>query len=136
MTDLERFTAAYIECALWSSTDESDERGGEPMDRNYSVKNFAPETLARMQADCAKFIEENRQVLDYVESTGEHGDTYAVAGHDFWLSRNHHGAGFWDGDWQTTLPATRTVAGDVLTDAAHKFGEFNLYVGDDGQVWS
>ena len=21
------------------------------------------------------------------------------AGHDFWLTRNGHGAGFWDGDW-------------------------------------
>lgn len=23
-----------------------------------------------------------------------------MAGHDLWLTRNGHGAGFWDGDWR------------------------------------
>lgn len=30
MTSLDSFTRAYIETALWSSNDESDESGGEP----------------------------------------------------------------------------------------------------------
>jgi hypothetical protein len=42
------------------------------------------------------------------------------AGHDFWLTRNHHGAGFWDGDWEQS-------AGEKLTALAESFGEFNLY---------
>jgi hypothetical protein len=53
--------------------------------------------------------------------------TPAQIGHDFWLTRNRHGAGFWDrglGD-----------LGDKLTAAAHTYGESNLYVGDDGQVY-
>ena len=33
----ERFLRGYIECALWSSMDQSDEQtGGDPMDKNYS----------------------------------------------------------------------------------------------------
>src|SRR6056300_403211 len=36
-------------------------------------------------------------------------------GHDFWLTRNRHGAGFWDGDWADD--------GDTLTELAHSFGE-------------
>jgi len=49
------------------------------------------------------------------------------AGHDFWLTRNGHGAGFWDGDWPDD-------AGGRLTEASKKYGEFNLYVGDDGLI--
>lgn len=48
--------------------------------------------------------------------------------HDFWLTRNHHGAGFWDGDYPEPI-ATQ------LTNLAHGFGECNLYVGDDGLIY-
>jgi hypothetical protein len=51
-----------------------------------------------------------------------------MAGHDFWLTRNGHGAGFWDGDWPEPLAT-------VLTDAAHAFGELSPYVGDDGLIY-
>ena len=48
------------------------------------------------------------------------------AGHDFWLTRNGHGAGFWD--------RGLGEAGKKLTDAAHAFGECNLYLGDDDVI--
>jgi len=50
------------------------------------------------------------------------------AGHDFWLTRNGHGAGFWDGDWQEP-------AGAELSKASKAFGEINLYVSDDGKLY-
>ena len=49
------------------------------------------------------------------------------AGHDFWLTRNRHGAGFWNGDWFN-------VSGS-LTQLAQTFGEADLYVGDDGRIY-
>ena len=116
----DRFTRAYITCALWSSTDESREDGGDPMDQNYGPENLAPETLAAMQADCDVFRERAGAMLD------EHADP-DMGAHDFWLTRNHHGAGFWDGDWPTN--------GDALTKLAHEFGEVNLCVGDDGSIY-
>lgn len=51
----------------------------------------------------------------------------ALAGHDFWLTRSGHGAGFWDGDWPE--PAAST-----LDKASKEFGNVDLYVGDDGQI--
>ena len=48
--------------------------------------------------------------------------------HDFWLTRNRHGAGFWDGDYPEP-EATQ------LTDLAHTFGECHLYVGDDNKLY-
>ena len=48
--------------------------------------------------------------------------------HDFWLTRNRHGAGFWDGDYEEE-------AGKKLTEIAHSFGEVHPYVGDDGKIY-
>ena len=45
------------------------------------------------------------------------GDLTDLAGHDFWLTRNGHGAGFWDGDY----PESEET---ILTDAARTFGEY------------
>ncbi|QNP78372.1 hypothetical protein [Agrobacterium tumefaciens] len=53
----------------------------------------------------------------------------AMAGHDFWLTRCGHGAGFWDGDWPEP-------AASVLTTASEEFGNVDLYVGDDGQIYA
>jgi hypothetical protein len=53
---LDEFFTAYIEAALWSSTDESDDSGGEPLDKHYDETDIAPETLAKMGADCAAFL--------------------------------------------------------------------------------
>lgn len=61
------------------------------------------------------------------ENGDDIGSNSEQAGHDFWLTRNGHGSGFWDGGWPEPA-ATR------LTDAAHAYGEFNLYVGDDGMI--
>jgi hypothetical protein len=52
---IDKFTASYIEAALWSSMDESTPEGGEPMNANYTISDLAPETLERMKADCAAF---------------------------------------------------------------------------------
>jgi hypothetical protein len=117
---LDKFTNAYIEAALWSSTDESTPEGGEPMDANYDITDLAPETLERMKSDCAAFQEQHwDDISEDVERAGQ----------DYWLTRCHHGCGFWDGDWPEDV-------GERLTAASHSCGEVDLYVGDDGRVYS
>jgi len=126
---LDEFTLAYIECALWSTNDESTPAGGEPLDTNYAVDSLTPETLESIAADCKRFQEEN---ADDIAAGPDHPEYTAAAeraGHDFWLTRNGHGAGFWDGDWGDEL-------GERLTAACKKYGEVNLYVGDDGLIYS
>ena len=120
------FTDSYIETALWSSYDEADESGGEPMDKNYSYTDLSKEALKVVTEDCKNFQSENRELLDRAHS--EDGQDARRQGHDFWLTRNHHGAGYWDGDYPET--------GDALTEAAHAYGECTLYVGDDGYVYT
>ncbi len=116
---MDTFTKSYIACALWSSTDNADESGGEPMDKNYSEKDIASETLAKMKEDCAQFQLENETRLENMDSR--------AAGTDFWLTRNRHGVGFWD--------RGLGALGQILTKKAHDFGSFDLYIGDDGKIY-
>lgn len=115
---LDTFTLAYVRAALWSSTDESRDDGGDPLDSNYCVEDIDADTLAAMVADCAAF--QDAQSSDLAEIDDEQ------AGHDYWLTRNGHGCGFWDRD----LGAT----GERLSDACREQGGYILYVGDDGRV--
>ncbi len=115
---MDAFLNAYIVAALWSSNDEATPEGGEPLDANYGPNDLHAETLEKMKADCDRFQAENATDIAGSEER---------AGHDFWLTRNHHGCGFWDGDWPE--------AGERLTQACRNFPEVNLYVGDDGWIY-
>jgi hypothetical protein len=119
MENTDKFLQAYIVAALWSSMDESTPEGGDPLDKNYGPDDLAPQTLKTMKADCNTFQVENAKDIAGHEEQ---------AGHDFWLTRNGHGAGYFDGDWPEPA-ATR------LTTASHRFGEVNLYIGDDNNIY-
>ena len=127
------FTKAYIEAALWSSNDESTPAGGEPLDTNYSIDDIDWNTLATMLKDCAKFQASTEwQAALKAEAClrcGPECSQEEMGGHDFWLTRCGHGAGFWDGDWIEPHA-------EALTNLAHKFGNVELYVGDDGKIYS
>ena len=81
------FAKAYVTSALWSSTDNKDDSGGEPLDKNYSHHDIHPASLQHMVDDAHKFESDN------AEHVGSHSEQ---AGHDYWLNRNGHGTGFWD----------------------------------------
>lgn len=107
----------YFETALWSSTDEN----GTPFNGQYTIDDVAPEALAQARADLDGF---------YMLLSEETRAAYTLdqLAHDFWLTRNRHGAGFWDGDYPKAMA-------DELTKWAHSYGSQDLYVGDDGRVY-
>jgi hypothetical protein len=116
--DVEEVLGGYVECALWAST--GDDSG--PLDALYTAQDFAPETIAAMRADVEDF-------LDYCAREGLDLSALKAAqiGHDFWLTRNGHGAGFWD--------RGLGELGDKLTAMCKPYGESNLYAGDDGRLY-
>lgn len=121
------FAFGYLIAALWSSNDSRDDSGGQPLDDTFDVDDIDADTLRTMLSDCEQFQKDNAADLSaYCEQRQPRGDYSAeeCAGHDFWLSRNGHGAGFFD---------RSDVSEDVrerLQEAAH-VGEFNLYVDKD-----
>ncbi len=134
---LDPFTRGYIECALWASNDESTPSGGEPMDANYMIWDIADETIQKMIVDCKEFQDKNAvDLAKYCETlersdnskVANHEDPLSWAGHDFWLTRNHHCAGFWDRD------GISDELGERLTEACRECHEWYLYVGDDKKI--
>lgn len=82
----------------------------------YSVQDFSEETLKQAIADCSAFQDKH---WDLIRSN------LRVAGHDFWLTRCGHGVGFWD-----------CPEGKTLTAASKTYGTIDLYLGNDGQIYS
>lgn len=114
----EQFLQGYLECALWSSTDESRDDGGDPLDDNYGPEDFSEEALEECRKDCAAFLSDNLADLEDIE--------LSQAGHDFWLTRNGHGAGFWD--------RGLGERGERLSKACKPYGSVYLYVDEEGRV--
>ena len=124
---VDKFTRAYLECALWSTTDDNDT----PLDQEHSIYDFADDVLDLAMADCARFQLENADMLARAYSSEVYieGHRYdeGSAGHDFWLTRNGHGAGFWDRGLDDV--------GEALTKACEAFGERWIYIGDDARIY-
>ena len=93
------FYNAYIEAVYFTDTGDIDQ----PENDVELACDFERESLI----DCLAFYS---RVSCYL-SDGQ----IVQAGHDFWLIRNGHGAGFWGGDW----PKHR----GKFTKLAESFGE-------------
>jgi hypothetical protein len=103
------FFRSFLEALLWSS--------GGTLDK-YDSDDISHGCYCRLKIECSEF---ERMAGDMIASD------LAKAGHDFALTRNHHGAGFWDGDWHEH--------GEELTMISHRFPEVDLYLGDDGLIY-
>jgi len=123
---LSEFEEAYVEAALWSSTVETEDRehphyGESFADAGFTVADFGDGELAAIREDCARFLVAAGAMLQ--------GWTDAQAGHDLWLTRNGHGAGFWDRGKRYGQELTNLVGHGAA------FPPLDLYVGDDGKVY-
>ena len=114
----------YLECALWSSWDLYT---GRPLDE-LGAGAVADETIDGMACDVWRFL---------ATCWGDVWEDFEIdlsgiepeqLGHDLWLTRNYHGAGFWD--------RGLGEIGDKLTELAHSYGVITLYIGDDGKIYA
>ena len=121
MTNLERFTKAYIDMLYFVSTGNDEE------DLPYDIE-LDPDCRLDIEADCRSFW---RRFGCYVLVDGACNsghDPVTHAGADFFLTRNGHGAGFWDGDWSTLYSV-------ILDEGATSYGSAHPYAGDDGIMY-
>jgi hypothetical protein len=119
----------YLECMLWSSTDMDTE---EHLDENYSIDDISDEFFESSVIDCAKLFSTFRfSDSKYVGKPGNEFDVHSYAGHDFWLTRAGHGAGFWEkSDWEEDF-------GEQVTAHIKKdFPDIDPYVGDDYKIYA
>ena len=120
---MDPFTRGYLEAVEFTD--------GAPAETLRGAVGFSNAFLHDAIHECAWFQSDNaKALLVYAEATG--GDM-ASAGHDFWLTRNRHGSGFWDRSIVTSYPAKDVAQGvlDALTTLSHAYGEVTVYVCDD-----
>ena len=116
----ELFITAYFDAIYFT---ESEEVIDPPCEWEWDAV-----TVRDIHRDCLTFIDK----MGYIECCGEleswSDDAIERAGHDFWLTRNGHGAGFWDGDWEEDI-------GAALTRLSGEFTEVWAYQGDGGLMY-
>lgn len=153
-----RMTRQYLETILWAENDESYDRGGNPLDRNYGVLDFDEESVAAaekelddlydfamyarwaialgvswkpllMDRNAGQVLDDMGQERQLVLEDVEWDSTNLA--HDFWLTRNgRHGAGFWDRSEKYGEELS-----EALTAYSKQAGEKYVYVGDDDRLY-
>ena len=151
--ELNEILRGYIEAALWteeerlkddaqsyndtiSADDEHDEKESE-LDKLVRLTNdFQKKTIdsfSREDIDANSLIKAYTDIKEFIRIAGDVAVNEAVEeggyeqlGHDIWLTRNHHGAGFFDHSYENENP---------LTDAAHTIRGVDLYLGDDMKLY-
>ncbi len=144
-------TLEYIISMLWSSrillpadegelvdgfmdVDESHPLHGiseeDNVDDHFDKTDFDPESLRTIEAEVTKWFE----LLDsegFYDRARRFTDDAHIA-HDFWLTRNGHGAGYWDGDYKSS---SDPHLGTELTAACRTWGEQHVYVDEAGTLY-
>jgi hypothetical protein len=113
----------YMDAAEWTDDESWGEEEKERYEDNGS--QFSDEAIKDAEEDVKEFLKKAEPFLTNYEGT------YSQVGHDFWLTRNRHGAGFWD---RPKFYGGQENA-DKLTEIAQEFGEVDSYIGDDGYFY-
>jgi len=112
-SDIDNIVNSYLETALWAEGGD-----GHELD-NKSIYDIDKNSVEKSKQDIMKFIQLAQQQAPE-ELTQYNAESL---GHNIWLSRNGHGAGFFDDN------------NDQLQDIARDLKQADIYVGDDGKVY-
>ena len=116
------FICGYMRAILFAETDEE----GEPLDNAYTEADFSEDANARIYTECNRFlmVANEHKLLEGIDME--------QAGHDFWLTRNGNGSGFWDKEniYGRKNAEILTIMSDCFGEVAvgiDNLGEINLY---------
>jgi len=101
---------SYVEAILWTEEVEMGHLSIEEVSSNLKIDAYK---------DVKEFLRQAGNLVDGIEPS--------QIGHDLWLTRQGHGAGFWD--------RGLGEVGDKLSDIAKGMGEKSVYIGDDGEIY-
>ena len=132
------FYLPYFEAVLFTEhvlNDDPNSVEDDYLDSEYTVYDIDQASVDEQIRQINAFLKEAKPY--FAEALGDE-DPYSSRELDmegvlqnFLLTRNGHGAGFWDGDYEHF----KAGLGDTLTKLADKFREVTAYNGDDGKVY-
>jgi hypothetical protein len=119
MPDYDNFTHGYIEALFFFAPEDEDVR-------NLPLSD---ESLARVEDLCAKFQAKHAALLAQYYKACENSNRrdyspQELAGHDFYLTSNGNGTGFWDRGFG--------IVGETLAGIARNYVALELFKGRDG----
>lgn len=146
--DINEIMKGYLEAAIWteeerlnseSQSDEEDDYEDESESEirflrllknelqinsvtSFTKQHIHPDSQIQAYVDIKTFIN-NAGSIAVMEAI-EENDKFKL-GMDIWLTRNGHGAGFFDHSYENE---------DVLMNAARALKEVDLYIGDDNKL--
>lgn len=115
--NVDEFTKAYIEAFFWTNCDSGHE--DEHIANRLGTRRLTKGAWKNIIQDCEAFQAHAKPALDAAYEREGYGGP-EQAGHDFWLTRQGHGAGFWH---RTALD--ENDLGRTLTKFAKKHREVN-----------
>ncbi|QNL30613.1 hypothetical protein SEA_SPEEDDEMON_1630 [Gordonia phage SpeedDemon] len=134
--DLEDMLRGYAEAHLWTHSDEMHEDydpevGGDPMlDATYDMDDIDAGVLTRWHEMLAEFVASCPLAVRLYRNAEHRGNgqwSWAeLFGHDFLLTQDRHGAGFWD--------RGHGELGEYLTRMVQPYGESDYLWADNGRL--
>jgi len=123
-TQTDAFLSAYIEAVLWANASWATATGDAPEYFSNSDIVLTDEQKAELAVDALDFLAANADDIASLPID----DPFGQSGYDFALTRNGHGAGFWDRGYGDV--------GDRLTDASRPYGpvEIQAWINGDGDI--
>lgn len=121
---LNEFVSGFLAAMFRASTGVD----GGSLGDTYRTSDLAPNVARNLREDCADFMIENLDELKQYAArlSGAPHRVHSVwsnAGHDFWLTRNSCGSGYWD--------RGLGQLGETLARSARIFGSLHPYTQDN-----
>lgn len=140
--DIVKVLNSYLECALWTVEEQLGEQDNEDFEEMYgdsreesgvseyveeawiNVNNIDPDSKLKAYEDIKRFLDDEAvKSAIFAEEIDEE-----QLGHDIWLTRNGHGAGFFDRMYDSENE-------QILTNKAKSLGSSDVYLGDDKVIY-
>lgn len=116
MDAVKEIVNGYLDAVYWLNDDEQE--------MGMSDAYLSQDAKDGIYKDCERFFELSYELIFSEDYT----DNLDQVGCDLYLTRNGHGAGFWDRDYPNNL-------GDKLTEIVNvHFSEECYYLSDDGMI--
>ncbi|MBP7280327.1 MAG: hypothetical protein KBA66_02035 [Leptospiraceae bacterium] len=134
--DINEVMKHYLLCAIWTEEEQMSEMEEKEIADFYgeseeitklvprnemNIENFSDDSKIKAFEDIRKFLSIDG-VQEAIEKQNIPND---MLGHDLWLTRNSHGAGFWDRGYDKKIS-------NLLTNAALSLGRCEVEAGDEG----
>ncbi len=106
----------YFTAMIWADLEYNEDLGMDTSAIDITIIDTA--SISEQQKQCREFFEKADFILENTEYT------QSQAEHDFLLTRQGHGAGFWENDH------CKQLEGEALTNLAQQFPTLNYYALD------